>query len=379
MIIKRKLFSKKDNNKKLKEGAGLSSIIGGGYLISKSNNKGDLTGRHKFYHSTEKKNVKSILKSGLKGSKALEDGNFTNSFLHGAGKDDGRELVYLAKNKKSAKNVSDARIEAGRGKSKTLKVEIPHEDYKKMKIANGNPELEGAKTYKEFLNNSSYRKDNRYNRSLWKDLGGDKNSNTRMIEGNIDSKYIVDGKGYKKLSTKELKNYIKKNPKKFLRGAGKLSLGVSGVYVGGKLLRNNAENSKSNSIDNSEKFLAGAGAVGAGIKTAKTELKKVEQNDIINRSRIDRFSSGSLRKRAKIVDDLVKKEGVRNFDDIYKRAGEAVENDINIERKAQEKGMNVLKKAKKIGKQKSIAKGALVTSSILGAYAGYRKYRKDKK
>lgn len=131
MIIKRKLFSKKEDNKKLKEGVGLSSIIGGGYLISKSNNKGDLTGRHKFYHSTEKKNVKSILESGLKGSKALEDGNFTNSFLHGAGKDDGRELVYLAKNKKSARNVSDARIEAGRGKSKILKVEIPHEDYKK--------------------------------------------------------------------------------------------------------------------------------------------------------------------------------------------------------------------------------------------------------
>lgn len=83
-------------------------------------------------------------------------------------------------------------------------------------------------------------------------------------------------------------------------------------------------------------------------------------------------------KKAKIVEDLVKKEGVSNFDDIYKRAGEAVENDINIERKAQEKGMNILKKAKKLGKQKSIAKGALVTSSLLGAYAGYRKYRKDR-
>lgn len=40
--------------------------------------------------------------------------------------------------------------------------------------------------------------------------------------------------------------------------------------------------------------------------------------------------------------------------------------------------MNILKKAKKLGKQKSIAKGALVTSSLLGAYAGYRKYRKDR-
>lgn len=167
-----------------------------------------------------------------------------------------------------------------------------------MKIANGNPELEGAKTYKEFLNNRSYREDNKYNRSLWKDLGGDKNSNTRMIEGNIDSKHIVDGKGYKKLSTKELKDYIKKNPKKFLRGAGKLSLGVSGVYIGGKLLRNNAENSKSNSIDNSEKILVSAGAIGSGIKTARTELKKVKQNDVIGRSKIDQFSSGSFRKKA---------------------------------------------------------------------------------
>ena len=78
-----------------------------------------------------------------------------------------------------------------------------------------------------------------------------------------------------------------------------LPICVSGVYIGGKLLRNNAENSKSNSIDNSEKILVSAGAIGSGIKTARTELKKVKQNDVIGRSKIDQFSSGSFRKKQK--------------------------------------------------------------------------------
>lgn len=259
--------------------------------------------------------------------------------------------------------------------SKILEVEIPHEEYKKMKIANGNPELGGAKTYDEFLKNQYDGVDNKYNRSLWKDLGGDKNSNTRMIEGDIDSKFIKGGRGYKKLSVKELANYIKNNPKKFLRGSGKLIIGTGGVVLGGKLIKDNAKNSNSKSKDIAEKSIVTAGALGLGAKVGRDSFINALQKDAVDKARLENFGYGSNKKYMKIINDLVEKEGISNYEDIEKRAAEAIKRDSGIENKAQKRGLSIVKKVGKINKAKAIGKGALATLATLASYAGYRKYR----
>lgn len=169
-------------------------------------------------------------------------------------------LVYTAKNKDLADSVGYARQfhKVSKNRGKTLKLEFDYDDIKRMEKESGgrivNPELRGAKTveeYAEILRKKVYKEAEKKGYKLdpikkifldsnindkassdYKQLG----ENTHIFKGDISSKNIVGGVGYKKRGIKDIARYIKNNPGRFGKEAGKVALGAGAVAYGGKKL-----------------------------------------------------------------------------------------------------------------------------------------------
>lgn len=150
--------------------------------------------RINFTHATQKKNVESILKHGLLGTKSHSKDSITNMSRNITGSR--KDLVYLSNDGRSSnliKKVCDEFLGGG----VILNISIPYEDYKKMKVVD-NPELLGSKNYDDFINR--YKK--KYKRTLSKsELPSEEyydimSKGTTVIEGNISPKYIKKSPKY---------------------------------------------------------------------------------------------------------------------------------------------------------------------------------------
>lgn len=75
---------------------------------------------------------------------------------------------------------------------------------------------------------------------------------TYTIKGDIDPKYIKESKKYNKYKLRDFGKYVKNNPKRFIKGVGKASLGgglislgsIGLVKFGKKLIKNNKKEEK---------------------------------------------------------------------------------------------------------------------------------------
>lgn len=294
MIIKRKLFSKeKKENKKTKVAAGVGAIGAGLGVLEHVNRHGEVSGRKRLYHVTDEKNVKSILEEGLKGSKALDPNNPTNSMMEGRAIKDGRKLVYVGENRIPTNGMKSWYKRKGKN-AKELKISIDYDVYKNLEQTDKNPELfnttnakdwvkekykhneldglgdfnkktdrfeyidkDGKKReitkvngksskeyYKDVIEKVENQKPDTGEKIYHKIYKGGKGSPTKIIEGDIESKFIKGGKGYEKNSLKKVMNYAKNNPKRFAKGVGKTTIGVGAIVGGGKLIKDSTKKKK---------------------------------------------------------------------------------------------------------------------------------------
>lgn len=234
-----KLFSDKKKKDNILPILGGTVSIGAGVKLLKNSDPNKITGRVNLYHATTEKAKESILKEGIKGKYALDPKSSTNIDLDNLGIKDGRKLVYLAKDK----DVADTMKLAIESKGKTpdlVEISIPYDEYKRMKRVYDNPEFGGTDNYKDWLEKSGLEEEFREEiaerngmKDYYDNFSGAKGTpGTRIIEGDIDSKYIKGSNNYQKFTRKELLNYIKNNPRRFGKEAGKYAL-ASSLIVGG--------------------------------------------------------------------------------------------------------------------------------------------------
>lgn len=245
LILRNKLFADKKENSDATTVAGLGAAGAGTIGLAKMD-KSELTGRVKRYHATDEKNVNSIKESGLKASKANGE-TFTKKVLDHIPDEELNNKVYLGKKKSVADAVGRGRKSRGYGKQKVVKVNMDYDEWKKLKKVK-NPELLGAKNGEEYIRElmkrgkvQGFGKDfdaldpltkevlKTQGKATFETLG---EKGTEVIEGDIASKFIKGGKGYEKNSLKKVAKYVKNNPKRFAKGAGKAALGVATVGTG---------------------------------------------------------------------------------------------------------------------------------------------------
>ena len=255
MIIARKLFSNRKKNEsdekkkdKKKGGSSALEVIGGGAAglvglnqLDKAYRAGEVTGKVHMYHGTTKEAAESIKKEGLKGSYALDPNSITNTEMGNLGQRDGRKLIYLGKKRRPSIFMA-INQKVMRGKTPAMiNVAIPYEDLKKMKRVYDNPEFRAYKDKKDYVtrNEGQVRGlggNKHFLADYYDTFSGDKGtSGTAIFEGDIDSKYIKGSKNYQKNTIKDVANYIKKNPGRFLKGVGRTALGGS-LIAGGVVL-----------------------------------------------------------------------------------------------------------------------------------------------
>ena len=157
MKLRRQFFSDKEkiSEKKLASSVALSGT--GIYMLGNEKTRNKLTGLENLYHSTDSKFIDKIKQEGVLSKYATDEDNITNRILKDIDMSKKQGKVYLGRKRSVADSVGTQRdyinavkgIENNKfsGKSKTLKVNIPYEDLKKMKFAE-NPELLGAKNGK---------------------------------------------------------------------------------------------------------------------------------------------------------------------------------------------------------------------------------------
>jgi len=223
--------------RKYKRKAILSSIIGIGSALALNKTRKDenFTGIKRLYHGTDADAVESIKQNGILGKYGSKPDSYTKQVLKDIPSNKLDGLVYLGKSKRVSKSVMAGRKTRLHKKQKLLDIRIPLKDYNEL-IHVPNPELRGAKNSDEYArkmiksnplvpNNGLviYQLKNTY------DLLSDKG--TDVIKGDIKSKYIKGGKGYKPVNLTAFKYNMKNNPK-FARSASKVGLATVGTIAG---------------------------------------------------------------------------------------------------------------------------------------------------
>ena len=252
-ILRFKTFSSADKDSNSKEKA-LASGIGSAAILG-TTKTGRLTGKVTRYHNTENKNVQNILEEGLKSKYSDDPNNLTNTVLSDVDKKKKSGLVYTSKKKREGLKVGTAReyykevksgnfwkaitgpdlddLRKAKKNSTTLKLEFDYDDLKNKKRIE-NPELRGAKTWKEYksiMEQRGRKMPDYVAKGEFKSLG----EGTHIFRGDIGSNHIVGGKGYQKRSMKQIGRYIKNNPGRFGKEAAKVGAGIGlGVYSGKK-------------------------------------------------------------------------------------------------------------------------------------------------
>ena len=218
------ILRQKQYNKSIKSGLLALGSIG---LLS-SIKPERLTGKVVRYHNTEAKNVDSIMKEGLKTKHSEDPDNLTNLALKNIDIDKKKGLIYTSKSKRVADKVGEARERTKTGSeenasknNKTIKLVFDYDEIKNNpKIEN--PELRGAKDWKEYKKIRKYDSD-----KLAKKVFRGLNDETHIFNNDIDSSHIVGGKGYEKRKLKQILKYIKNNPGRFGKEAAKLVTGIA--------------------------------------------------------------------------------------------------------------------------------------------------------
>ena len=195
--------------------------------LGKVRQEGLLDGRVKFHHTTKTENVPSIHEKGLLTNRSLDKDNWTNK-ISGIKTDKG--IIYLAKDRRTNVKMKKSMEKRGFGPASILDLSIPFEDYSKLEKS-PNPNLLGCKSYEEWkrkfakekgLDPKNNPKDRKRLITAWKNIV----EGTETIGEDISPNYIRSSEIYKKNSAKEIAKYIKDNPKRFIKGLGKFTVGL---------------------------------------------------------------------------------------------------------------------------------------------------------
>lgn len=247
IILRQGEYSKNQEKDDSLDNAAIASgaAITAGALSSRKV-RGRLTGKVVRYHNTEAENVKSILEDGIKASKANDHNSYTRTILPHLKNDPSLDnLVYTSKNRLTANDIGATRAMHKEGrifpelkdikeillpkKSKTLKIELDYDKDVKGSRRIENPELLGAKNWKEYhARRPGIFKNEEQSRGVFKSLG----EGTHIFDHDIDPSKIVGGKGYKKRTIKDVERYIKNNPKRFMKGVAPVALGAGLLSAG---------------------------------------------------------------------------------------------------------------------------------------------------
>lgn len=231
-------------------------ILGGGSIIKNQIDKGNLTGRELVYHNTDKDNLDSIKDKGILKTKSYDKNNITHKGLKGSVKTkDMGGLTYVGRNPIPALGVglSSAVFHSKDSQNKyynhlfkainnrtTIEAKIPSW---KMETTT-NPELMGTNNGNEYSDiildrykkrtgkdpSALKRIESRISAEIMhKNLGP---KNTHTLKESIKPFYIKDSPKYKRADKEEILDYIRNNPKRFIRGVGASSVGAGLIGLG---------------------------------------------------------------------------------------------------------------------------------------------------
>lgn len=243
-------------------GAGLAGVIGGGSLIKKQLDRGNLTGREAMWHNTANENVSSILEKGLDSKKALDPNNLTSA-LGTINPEEMADKVYLGRKKAVADRIGASyenmknpkyfmdlndQMELLRESKKnrtSLKASVP--SWKLKEVVN--PELLGATNAKDYISNFREAVKDKYviggidDNALRRNFKTLSRNNSAVFEGSIGPEVFKSSKKYQKLNRPEVLDYIRSNPKRFTKGVGLSALGLAGLAGGAALINNSTDRS----------------------------------------------------------------------------------------------------------------------------------------
>mgnify|MGYP006280348663 CR=1 FL=1 len=261
MLIKQASDKKKEKDKKKKNLLAGGTAVGGGVLAKKS--LPSLTGRKTLYHGTDNESLNKIMKDGIKGKFTGREGGNTRilkdqdpeTFKKSLGK------VFTTKSKGEAKNYAWQARHGGAQKAQQKVMQgdkdalldklkslnpFSNKGVAKMKAptwkmkTTKNPEArETFKKFKEKADPSGTIPDFQLKR-IRKQM-----QDNVVFDQDVDSKYIKGSDDFKRLSFDEVKNYAKKNPKKFGLGVAGTAAGIGAAGYGiKKLIDNNKKKNK---------------------------------------------------------------------------------------------------------------------------------------
>ena len=233
----------KENDMKNAVALGATGTGVGATLIKKTYDKGNLTGRETLFHGTSKERAKKIKETGLLSKFTGSEGGNTGILYQLKNDIYEKSLgkVYLTPKK------SLARMYAGqteRGGIANLspqdmaeilqKTNNPFDNSGVVKVKaptwkmNVVPNPEAMGSYENYLKAQGINKSdlNKLQRLALKSQHNMQSRDTKVIEGDIATKYFKGSKDYRRASANEFKEFVKANPKRFAKGVGATALGV---------------------------------------------------------------------------------------------------------------------------------------------------------
>lgn len=222
IVIAKLAVDQEERNKQ----RGAAAAYGGSIGLYNVNSKGLVTGRESLTHVTDAKNVESILEKGLDSGRALDPGNLTRKV--GLPEEQMKGKVYLGRglfapySTKKGYEMNGIPIDA-----RTIRAKVPTWMMNEV----DNPELMGAKNYKEFRsllikkNPLAVLHPEANLKGAYKALS---RAGTATIQGDISPMYIKGSKHYRGAGIKEIMGYAKAKPLRFAGGA-LLTLGSTGA------------------------------------------------------------------------------------------------------------------------------------------------------
>lgn len=246
-ILRQNSFSKTKEDRKKEEEKEKGLLVGGGAALAGGTilataNKNKLTGRVVRYHNTPIENVDSILENGIKASYANNPNSYTRVIVGGRVEDKTKldNLVYTSKRKSDANNVGATRAYLSGELGRDPMVFDPKQQRKLLKEETLRPKH--SKTLEIVLD---YEKDVKGNRKIRnpeldakrltpmkQDVRRSLDEGTHIFDHDIDPSKIKGSRHFKKRTMDDVKNYIKKNPKRFGKEAAKVVLGTAAIAGG---------------------------------------------------------------------------------------------------------------------------------------------------
>lgn len=261
---------KKENDKEKAVALGAAGTGVGATIIKKTYDRGNLTGRETLFHGTSKERAKKIKETGLLSKFTGSEGGNTGILKQLKNDIYEKSLgkVYLTPKK------SLARMYAGqteRGGIANLspqdmaeilqKTNNPFDNSGVVKVKaptwkmNVVPNPEAMGSYENYLKAHGINKSdlNKLQRLALKSQHNMLSRDTKVIEGDIATKYIKGSKDYRRASAKEFKEFVKANPKRFAKGVGATALGVgiagASLYGAKKMIDRHREMQKKDRTD----------------------------------------------------------------------------------------------------------------------------------